>query len=151
MKRQLFILFSLALMCCWLNVGTASAQKSAKTKVFVKTGDASNYHLFKNCKSLKKIEGEATQGKAGEIGGGRSLCPVCEKKQAEIEKKKAEKKAKKEAKKKEKQAKKKAEKAEKKAQRKAEKQAEKQAEKEAEKAAEKARKEAEQQMPQPQY
>jgi len=147
----------MALICSFVNVQTAQAQKSNKTKVFVKAADGSNYHLYKNCKNLKKVEGEATQGKVGEIGGGRSLCPVCEKKEAELAQKKAEKKAKKEAKKKEKKAKKdaekKAKKAEKKAQKDAEKaaeKAEKKAQKEAEKAAEKARKEAEQQMLQPQ-
>lgn len=126
MKKNLILSTLVALMACWLSVGTANAIGFGK-KVHICSDGSSLYHTSKKCKELKSCGLPASVNEKDAIKDGKSLCPECQerdaKEAAEKAQKKAEKKAKAKAKKAEKKAKeqKKAAKEIKKAQKEAEK------------------------------
>lgn len=132
MKKNLILSTLVALMACWLSVGTANAIGFGK-KVHICSDGSTLYHTNKKCKELKSCGLPASVKEKDAIKEGKSLCPECQERDAKEEAEKAQKKAEKKAKAKAKKAEKKAKEAKKEAK---EQKALKKAQKEAQKAQE---------------
>ncbi len=114
MKKNFFVTMLLAIMGCWLSIGTANAIGFGK-KVYICTDGSGIYHTSKKCKDLKGCGLVAGVKEKAAKKEGKSLCPECQERDAKEAAEKAQKKADKKQKAAEKKAKKKAKEAKKQA------------------------------------
>lgn len=107
MKKNLFVTMLLAIIGCWLSIGTANAIGFGK-KVYICSDGSGLYHTSKKCKELKSCGLPAGVKEKDAKKDGKTLCPECQERDAKEAADKAQKKAEKKAKAKAKKAEKKA-------------------------------------------